>query len=70
MREVIQGPVFEVGLFPVLHLDYDPLAFVGLAMDVKDDFPTLLCLGQSLIVHDSQVLDRMLPFEEVVQELN
>ena len=59
-----------MGLFPVLHLDYDSFALVGLAMNVKDDFPSLLCLGQSLIVHDPQVHDSMLPFEEVVQELD
>ena len=59
-----------MGLFPVLHLDYDPFALVGLAMDIEDDLPSLLCLGQSLIVHDPQLRDRMLPFEEVVQELD
>ena len=39
--------------------------------DILIEFLNDLLEGeQSLIVHDSQVLDRMLPFEEVVQELN
>lgn len=39
-------------------------------MDIEDDLPSLRRLGQSLVVHDPKVGDRMLSGQEVVQELD
>ena len=65
---ITNGTVQEVWLPSVLHLQYESLASVGFAIHIIDDTSLILCWGQLLLVHESNVLHTKFAFQEIIQE--
>lgn len=69
-RCIVERPVDEIGLAPVLHFNDNVLTCVSFAKDVVDDTSLVFCFWQHLLVLKLHICDMLLSQEQLVQELN
>lgn len=68
-RCIVERPVDEIGLAPVLHFNDNVLTCVSFAKDVVDDTSLVFCFWQHLLVLKLHICDMLLSQEQLVQEL-
>ena len=69
LRYVVYAPVLEEWLRLILHLYYDLLALVGLAIDVVNQRPVFLKQCRLLLVEECKVDDMFLSLKQTVEEI-
>lgn len=70
LRCIVERPVDEIGLAPVLHFNDNVLTCVSFAKDVVDDTSLVFCFWQHLLVLKLHIRDVLFSQEQLVQELN
>ena len=70
LRCIVERPVDEIGLAPVLHFNDNVLTCVSFAKDVVDDTSLVFCFWLHLLVLKLHIRDMLLSQEQLVQELN
>jgi hypothetical protein len=67
---VVDAAIFEEVLFGLLDFDDEPIAVLGLAVDVEDGFTIELCTAKILGVFERQILDVVMGGQDGIEEID